>query len=115
MAAKRKTKGIKTKGWGQYSPEQSARAAHLRKPPGDVYWSTAPRKSTVRLDMPPGWTFVERICNGPNGTARKYKVYLGPHGEPAPSLPQAMTPFSCTLCPSQLNTGAPSSSLMVRW
>ena len=94
MAAKRrptgvKTKGIKTKGWGKYSPEQSARAAHLRTNPGDVYWSTAPRKSTVRLDMPPGWTFVERICNGPNGTCRKYKVYLGPNGEQAPSIPQA--------------------------
>ena len=94
MAAKRrptgvKTKGIKTKGWGKYSPEQSARAAHLRTNPGDVYWSTAPRKSTVRLDMPPAWTFVERICNGPNGTCRKYKVYLGPNGEQAPSIPQA--------------------------
>ena len=93
MAAKRRPtgikKGIKTKGWGKYSPEQSARAAHLRTNPGDVYWSTAPRKSTVRLDMPPGWTFVERICNGPNGTARKYKVYLGPNGEQAPSIPQA--------------------------
>ena len=35
-------------------------------------------------DLPPGWTSEVR-----QATARDYKIYVGPNGEQAPSIPQA--------------------------
>ena len=81
---------VRTSGsWGTYTPEQRARAAHLRENPGDVYWAVdtpagAPRPRAPALDgLPSGWT-----CTVRHASARDYKVYIGPNGEQAPSIPQ---------------------------
>ena len=47
---------VKTQNWGKkYTSEKSARAAHLRKHPGDLHWVQVPKKGADRKDLPPGW------------------------------------------------------------
>lgn len=81
--------GVKNWAKGKkFTAEQSARAAHLRKHPGDLHWLQVPKKGADRKDLPPGWTLIENTCAGENG-ARVYKTYRGPNNERARSIPDA--------------------------
>ena len=81
---------VKTQNWGtKYTSEKSARAAHLRKHPGDLHWVQVPKKGADRKDLPPGWTLIENTCAGENGAPRVYKTYRGPNNERARSIPDA--------------------------